>query len=46
MWIIHIGTRVFTFQLHIRLLIKKLNQTSAMKYKQKYFSREIWDPKF
>ena len=42
MWIILIGTRVFTFQLDIT--VKKLVQTSAIKYK--FFSREILDLNF
>ena len=42
MLIIHIGTPVFTFQLYIT--VKKLNQTSVIKFK--FFSREILDSKF
>ena len=41
----HIGARVFTFQLYIRLF-KWLNQRGAIKCKYKFFSREILDSNF
>ena len=31
MWIIHLGTSVFNFQLLVHQTVKKLNQTSAIK---------------